>query len=78
VGSKAGEHTFQNDIIRQMIANGWLLGTPEGYNRELALYEEDVLGFVRDTQDEQWQKYCKLYPQNPEKHLLEKVASQLM
>ncbi|WP_420094630.1 type I restriction endonuclease subunit R [Geothermobacter hydrogeniphilus] len=60
-----------------MVSSGWLLGTPDGYNRELALYEEDVLGFVQDTQDEQWQKYCKLYPQNPEKHLLEKVASQL-
>ena len=32
-------------IIRQLVANGWLLGKPESYNRELALYEEDVLGF---------------------------------
>ncbi len=60
-----------------MLANGWQLGTPDGYNRKLALYEEDVLGFVQETQDTEWQKYCKLYPQNPEKHLLEKVASQL-
>ena len=44
--SKANELTFQNDMIQQMLANGWLLGKPEGYNRELALYEEDVLGFV--------------------------------
>ena len=77
MANKSNEQTFQNDIITQMIANGWLLGTPDGYNRELALYEEDVLGFVQETQDEQWQKYCKLYPQNSEKHLLEKVASQL-
>lgn len=75
--SKSNEQTFQADIINQMIVNGWQLGTPDGYNRELALYEEDVLGFVQDTQYEQWQKYCKLYPQNPEKHLLEKVAGQL-
>jgi type I restriction enzyme R subunit len=75
--SKPNESVFQDDIINQMLANGWQLGTPDGYNRELALYEEDVLGFVKDTQDEQWQKYCKLYPQNPEKHLLERVASQL-
>mgnify|MGYP000210693993 CR=1 FL=1 len=77
IASKSQESVFQNDIINQMIANGWLLGTPDGYNRELALYEEDVLGFVKETQDEQWQKYRKLYPQNPEKHLLEKTASQL-
>lgn len=74
---KASELTFQNDMIGQMLANGWQLGTPAGYNRELALYEEDVLGFVQETQDEQWQKFCKLYPNNPEAKFLERVASQL-
>jgi len=54
-----------------------LLGQPENYNRELALYEEDLLGFVKETQDAQWQKFCKLYPNNPEQKFLERVASQL-
>lgn len=75
--SKAQERVFQDDIIDQLVANGWLLGTPGGYNRKLALYEEDLLGFVKDTQDVQWEKYCKLYPQNPEQHFLERVANQL-
>ena len=75
--AKASEQTFQNDIIKQMLDDGWLLGKPAGYNRELALYEEDVLGFVQDTQDAQWQKFRKLYPNNPEQKLLERVASQL-
>jgi len=77
MASKSNEQIFQSDIINQMVANGWQLGSPAGYNRELALYEEDVLGFVQETQDEQWQKYCKLYPQSPEKHFLERVATQL-
>ncbi len=76
-GGKANEFTFQNDMIRQLVANGWLLGKPEKYNRELALYSEDLLGFVKETQDSQWQKYCKLYPNNPEQKFLERVASQL-
>lgn len=75
--SKANELAFQNDIINQLLENGWLLGKPEGYNRELALYEEDVLGFVKDTQDQQWQKFCALYPNNPEAKFLERVATQL-
>lgn len=74
---KANELTFQNEIIRQMVSNGWLLGKPEGYNRALALYEEDLLGFVKDTQDEQWQKFCALYPNNPEAKFLERISSQL-
>ena len=76
-GDKSTEFVFQNDMIKQMLANGWQLGQPSGYNRELALYEEDVLGFVKDTQDEQWQKFCTLYPSNPEAKLLERVATQL-
>jgi type I restriction enzyme, R subunit len=77
MANKSRESVFQTDIINQMIANGWLLGSPSGYNRELALYEEDVLGFVQETQDVQWQKFSKLYPQNPDKHFLERVAGQL-
>ncbi len=63
---KANELTFQKDMIQQFVTNGWLLGKPENYNRELALYTEDLLGFVKETQENQWQKYCKLYPNNPE------------
>ncbi len=75
--SKAQESVFQNEVIEQLLANGWRLGEPSGYNRELALYEEDLLGFVKETQPEQWQKYCKLYPNDPEKAFLERVANQL-
>ncbi len=74
---KSNEMVFQNDMIRQLVANGWLLGKPESYNRELALYSEDLLGYVKDTQDEQWQKFCKLYPNDTDKKFLEKVAAQL-
>lgn len=42
-GGKANEFTFQNDMIRQLVSNGWLLGNPEGYNRELVLNSELVM-----------------------------------
>lgn len=74
---KANELPFQSEMIEHLLANGWLLGQPENYNRELALYPEDLLGFVQDTQDEQWQKFCALYPNNPEQKFLERVANQL-
>jgi len=76
-GDKSTEYVFQNDMIAQLLANGWLLGEPGSYNRELALHEEDVLGFIKDSQDEQWQKFKALYPSNAEQKFLERVASQL-
>ena len=75
--NKTNESEFQNDMINQLVANGWLLGKPENYNRKLALYEEDTLGFVKETQDSQWQKFCALYPNNSEQKFLERVANQL-
>lgn len=73
----AKELVFQQDIIDQLVSNGWLLGSPENYNRKLALYEEDLLGFIKETQSAQWQKFCKIYPNNPEQKFLERVATQL-
>lgn len=75
--SKANELPFQNDIISQLLANGWLLGKSENYNRELALYSEDLLGFVQETQPQQWQKFCALYPNNADEKFLERVVNQL-
>lgn len=75
--ASAKEVAFQNDMIQQLLAKGWLLGKPEHYNRELALYPDDLLGFVQETQDEQWQKFKALYPNNTETKFLERVATQL-
>ena len=55
---KTNELIFQNDMLKHLQASGWQLGKAQHYNRELALYPEDVLGFVQDTQPEQWQKFC--------------------
>jgi len=74
---KTKESIFQKDIINQFLANGWLLGKPENYNRDLALYPEDLLAFIKETQDSQWQKYRNIYPMDTDQKLLERVASQL-
>jgi type I restriction enzyme R subunit len=74
---KSKELNFQNDIIKQMQANGWLLGKTENYDQKLALYSEDLVKFVKDTQPKEWEKYCKIYPDAADKKLLERVAQQL-
>ena len=73
---KAAEKTFQNEMIEQLRSNGWFLGESGNYNRELALYPEDLLGFVKETQPREWQKYTALYPNNPEQKFQERVAAQ--
>jgi type I restriction enzyme R subunit len=73
----AAELAFQNEIIAHLTAHGWLLGNTADYDRERALYPEDVTGYVKDTQPEAWEKFTKLHPQATEEALLALVARQL-
>lgn len=77
MSDQASERIFQDDIIQQLLANGWQLGSQKGYNQELALYSEDALGFVQETQEVQWRKFCVNHPKDSEQKFLELVAAQL-
>ena len=77
MNADAKEAAFQQDIINQMIEGGWKLGDPVHYNRELALYTDDCINYVKNTQPKTWEKYQTLYPSNPEKAFIDKLASQL-
>jgi len=79
------ESDFQNDIIQEMLAGGWVRGDggkknergEPAYDREKALYTEDCLTFVKSTQPKEWEKYKKLYPTDPDGAFLTKLAAQL-
>ena len=64
------ESVFQADIVNQMQAHGWQLGSPSGYQKETALYEQDVLDFVQTTQPQEWEKFCRIFPIDSERHFI--------
>ena len=74
---KSAEYAFQNEIIAHLKNNGWRVGNAARYDRELALYPEDTLAFVQESQPDQWEKYCGIYPSDTEAKFLARVASQL-
>jgi type I restriction enzyme R subunit len=75
--SNSGEKAFQNDILQALLANGWKPGKSAAYDRERALYPEDLLGFVQESQPEQWAKFVKLNPKDPDTAFLNAVEKQL-
>jgi type I restriction enzyme, R subunit len=83
MSSKAQEVVFQNDILDQMQSHGWLLGESKNYNKELALYPEDLITFIKTNQGEQWDKQLKIHPATdrrptaPEEALLKTVVRDL-
>lgn len=73
----AYESVFQADIIDQMQAHGWQLGHASGYQAATALYEQDVLDFVQTTQPQEWEKFCRNYPIDSERHFIAALVKQL-
>ena len=54
------ESAFEVEICEYLNAHGWLYSpTDTGYDRELALFPEDVFGWLSDTQPEQLAKRVK-------------------
>jgi len=71
------ESVFQADIVTQMQTQGWQLGNPSGYQAETALYEQDVLDFVQTTQPQEWEKFCRTFPIDSERHFITALVKQL-
>lgn len=54
------ESVLENEIAEQLAANGWLYSpTGAGYNQELALFPEDVLGWLEDSQPTEYAKVVR-------------------
>ena len=75
--NKARERAFQDHIIAELASTGWLVGDSAHYDKERALYPEDLIGFIQESQPEGWKKYCKTYGENPERHLSDAAVRQL-
>lgn len=58
--ASAAESAFQQDIVRELLEGGWVLGSAAGYDRERALYTEDCPAFVKQTQPKVWEKFVAL------------------
>ena len=54
------EIEFEKELAEYLAAHGWLYSRNDaGYDRERALFPEDLLGWLADTQPEQLKKVVK-------------------
>ena len=49
-GNKHRERTFEDEVVAHLTAHGWTLGDQKRYDKTLALYPDDVLGWLEETQ----------------------------
>ena len=58
---KTTERNFEDDVERFLNGCGWMSATANDYNRKLALKIDSLVGFIRDTQPEEWAKIESMY-----------------
>lgn len=75
--SKHREKTFEDEIVEHLTTHGWLHGENVGYNRELALYPEDVLGWLQDTQPNELAKLQRVHNGDTVQIVLKRLSEML-
>ena len=80
--SNTTEHNFEDDVEKYMAATGWKTFpnnkvAQADYDRKFALKTESLIGFIRETQPEEWAKIEKLYGSQALEHFLKRLTSEL-
>ncbi|MDC8771757.1 type I restriction endonuclease subunit R [Roseateles albus] len=80
----AGIHTekvFEDELCSQLQADGWDIRThlkdATSYSRELAIYPDDLLSYVKDTQPAEWAKFKRWHNGKSDDMFVKRVAKQL-
>ncbi|MGE4345402.1 MAG: type I restriction endonuclease subunit R [Geoalkalibacter sp.] len=68
---------FEDYIVAQLAERGWHVGSADKYDRIRALYPEDVIGYLKDSQPDAWQKLEKLNGTATEKVVLDRLVKAL-
>src|SRR4051794_8681265 len=74
---KHTERVFEDEVVAHVTAHGWLLGDAANYDRELALYPEDVLGWLHDTQPAALARMHRLHDGSTDRVVLKRLAEAL-
>ena len=79
---KTTEKVFEDDVEALMRKAGWRTFASNSeaqgdYDRKLALKVDSLVGFVRETQPEEWAKIEGLYGSHTQERFLKRLASEL-
>ncbi|MHB1549975.1 MAG: type I restriction endonuclease subunit R [Vulcanimicrobiaceae bacterium] len=68
------EVNLEAEIVRELCSRGWIEGKAGGYDKNLALFREDAVGWLQDTQPDEYAKVKKVNNGSSDQLLLERLA----
>ncbi len=78
IHDKHKENVFETEIVQSLLStNDWQEGLSENYDKELALYPEDLLSFIKATQTQAYEKMFKREGARTDEALCQHVAKEM-
>jgi type I restriction enzyme R subunit len=69
------EYQFEMDVCDYLASQGWLYSKDDkGYDAERALFPEDLLGFIQDTQPKSWERLKSFHNGGSQNTLLDRLV----
>ncbi len=56
MAEKHKEKTFEDEVMSELAKRGWVEGKSTNYDRQLGLYSDDVIEWIKQTQPKVWAK----------------------
>lgn len=75
--SKHKERQFQIEIVQHLTSSNWIEGDVSGYDRELALYSEDIISYIKLTQPQAYEKMQKREGSKTDAVLCKHIAKEM-
>ncbi len=81
LGAVHKELAFEDEVCEYLVGTGWSIRThlkdATTFNRESAIYPDDLLAFVQSTQPKEWAKFKKWHNGDADALFCKRVADQL-
>ncbi len=71
------ETHFEAYVVEKLVEQGWLLGKSDGYDKDYALYPEDLVAWLKESQPAKWDKLVALNGDNATKVLMNRLEQAL-
>ena len=73
MSKKLSEYRFEEWIEKSLISNGYRSGDSKHYNKDLCLIIDDVVGFIKDTQPNEYEKLLIQFDSSTDQHLCKTI-----
>lgn len=77
IHDKHKENQFETEIVNYLTSTSWIEGTSQGYDKDLAIYPDDLLTFIKTTQAQAYEKMEKREGAKVDDVLCKFVANEL-